>query len=432
MGRRRDPRLPPYGRLRPAAAPRTRPHRPRGRRRAPVPGPLRAPAHVTVVEQRLPPLSVAETGELAAGLLGARAVPEEFAERLQRGTGGLPYMVEEVLRRRPGRTDEGGDGGGAAGSAPGAEAEEAEEVAGGEPGRPAQGSEPGRPAREASPASLLGEASPASRLGEATRAVRYEEVNPAARLGKATRPHGRGRRTRLRAPRRSAGTAPARLRAPDRGRAAEPPSPGRAPGGRRGGGPARPRARGPAVRRRRAGRTGDPPRPHRGAPPRRPPGGGRPLRLPLRPRAPGRPRGDPEPERPVLHLRAARALARQPGPVPLAAMAGHYRHAGRRTEAARCLEAAADRAAGGGDAGTAAAHYLDALRDGPSPAARDRIALKLARVALNARPGPQVPAALRQVLDRHSLDPARPVRSGCCWACCCATSRAPARRRWRR
>ncbi|MET8708413.1 AAA family ATPase, partial [Streptomyces californicus] len=111
----------------------------------PFPVTLRAPSHVTVAEQRLPPLSVAETGELAAGLLGARAVPEEFAERLHRGTGGLPYVVEEVLRRRPGRTDEGGDGGGAAGSAPGAEAEEAEEVAGGEPGRPAQVSEPGRP-----------------------------------------------------------------------------------------------------------------------------------------------------------------------------------------------------------------------------------------------------------------------------------------------
>ncbi|MEU6940367.1 LuxR C-terminal-related transcriptional regulator, partial [Streptomyces rubiginosohelvolus] len=32
-------------------------------------------------------------------------------------------------------------------------------------------------------------------------------------------------------------------------------------------------------------------------------------------------------------------------------------------------------------------------------------ALKLARVALNARPGPQVPAALRQALDQHSLGP---------------------------
>nr|MDT0522344.1 sugar ABC transporter permease [Streptomyces sp. DSM 41633] len=71
----------------------------------------------------------------------------------------------------------------------------------------------------------------------------------------------------------------------------------------------------------------------------------------------------------------------------------------------RYLEAAADRAAGGGDAGTATAHYLDALRGGPPAVVRDRIALKLARVALNARPGPQVPAALRQVLDQRSLGP---------------------------
>ncbi|WP_239086124.1 hypothetical protein, partial [Streptomyces parvus] len=32
-----------------------------------------------------------------------------------------------------------------------------------------------------------------------------------------------------------------------------------------------------------------------------------------------------EPERPVLHLRAARALARHTSPYPLAGMAGHYR-----------------------------------------------------------------------------------------------------------
>nr|WP_237523850.1 LuxR family transcriptional regulator [Streptomyces sp. SID5466] len=106
-----------------------------------------------------------------------------------------------------------------------------------------------------------------------------------------------------------------------------------------------------------------------------------------------------------MHLRAARSLARHTSPYPLAGVAGHYRRAGRPVQAARCLEAAADRAAGHGDAGTAAAHYLDALRDGPSPEARDRIALKLARVAPNARPGPQVPAALRQVLGRRSLGP---------------------------
>ncbi|MDW4899870.1 LuxR C-terminal-related transcriptional regulator [Streptomyces californicus] len=306
----------------------------------PFPVTLRAPSHVTVAEQRLPPLSVAESGELAAGLLGARAVPEEFAERLHRGTGGLPYVVEEVLRRRPGRTDEGGDGGGAAGSAPGAEAEE---VAGGEPGFAPPDGAPELPL----PASVrrivverLDRLPPAARRVVAAAAV-LRDPAPVDLLSAVAGSGGPETRRAL-----TEALHHGVLRAAD-GRYAFPYDLAR-------------RAAHDAV---------------------------------------------PEPERPVLHLRAARALARQPGPVPLAAMAGHYRHAGRRTEAARCLEAAADRAAGGGDAGTAAAHYLDALRDGPSPAARDRIALKLARVALNARPGPQVPAALRQVLDRHSLDP---------------------------
>ncbi|MFF7875752.1 LuxR C-terminal-related transcriptional regulator [Streptomyces californicus] len=309
----------------------------------PFPVTLRAPSHVTVAEERLPPLSVAETGELAAGLLGARAVPEEFAERLYRGTGGLPYVVEEVLRRRPGRTDEGGDGGGAAGSALGAEAGEAEEVAGGEPGFAPPDGAPELPL----PASVrrivverLNRLPPAARRVVDAAAV-LRDPAPVDLLSAVAGSGGPETRRAL-----TAALHHGVLRAAD-GRYAFPYDLAR-------------RAAHEAV---------------------------------------------PEPERPVLHLRAARALARQPGPVPLAAMAGHYRHAGRRTEAARCLEAAADRAAGGGDAGTAAAHYLDALRDGPSPAARDRIALKLARVALNARPGPQVPAALRQVLDRHSLDP---------------------------
>ncbi|WP_369020027.1 AAA family ATPase [Streptomyces californicus] len=363
----------------------------------PFPVPLRAPSHVTVAEQRLPPLSVAETGELAAGLLGARAVPEEFAERLHRGTGGLPYVVEEVLRRRPGRTDEGGDGGKAAGSAPGAEAEEAEEVAGGEPGRPAQGSEPGRPARG-------GEPGFPARGGDPGRPVRGSEPGRSAREGDPGRTVAGGepgfappdgapelplpasvrrivveRLNRLPPAARRVVAAAAVLRDP------APVDLLSAVAGRDG----------PETRRALTAAL------HHGV--LRAADGRYAFPYDLARRTAHE--AIPEPERPVLHLRAARALARQPGPVPLAAMAGHYRHAGRRTEAARCLEAAADRAAGGGDAGTAAAHYLDALRDGPSPAARGRIALKLARVALNARPGPQVPAALRQVLDRHSLDP---------------------------
>ncbi|MBT2428317.1 S8 family serine peptidase [Streptomyces sp. ISL-112] len=112
-----------------------------------------------------------------------------------------------------------------------------------------------------------------------------------------------------------------------------------------------------------------------------------------------------EPERPVLHLRAARALARHGGPLPLVRVAEHYRCAGLRSQAVRCLEAAADRAARSGDAGTATDRYLDALHGGPSAVVRDRVALKLARVALNARTGPQVPAALRNVLGRCSLGP---------------------------
>ncbi|WYB33335.1 hypothetical protein V6574_34060 [Streptomyces sp. SM1P] len=70
-----------------------------------LPFPLRTPAHVTVVERHLVPLSAAETGELAAGLLGVRAVPDEFADRLHRLTGGLPYVVEEVLRGWPGSAE---------------------------------------------------------------------------------------------------------------------------------------------------------------------------------------------------------------------------------------------------------------------------------------------------------------------------------------
>nr|WP_237523848.1 AAA family ATPase [Streptomyces sp. SID5466] len=70
-----------------------------------LPFPLRTPTHVTVVERHLAPLSAAETGELAAGLLGVQTVPEEFADRLHRWTGGLPYVVEEVMRGWPGSTE---------------------------------------------------------------------------------------------------------------------------------------------------------------------------------------------------------------------------------------------------------------------------------------------------------------------------------------
>ncbi len=280
-----------------------------------LPFPLRAPAHVTVVERHLAPLSAAETGALAAGLLGAQAVPDEFAARLHRWTGGLPYVVEEVMRLWPGSA-------------------EFPTGAVGEPPLPAS-------VRRVVVERLRG-LPPAARQVVAAAAVLGEPapvelLRSVAGLGE---PETRG-------------ALAAALRE------------GVLHGSFRDGGYAFPydlarRAAYEAVA---------------------------------------------EPERPVLHLRAARALARHTSPFPLAGMAEHYRRAGRPAQAARCLEAAADRAARDGDAGRAAAQYLGALRNGPSPVARDRVALKLARVALNARPGPQVPAALRQVLDQHSLGP---------------------------
>ncbi|MER6699995.1 AAA family ATPase [Streptomyces fimicarius] len=275
------------------------------------PFPLRTPAHVTVVERHLAPLSVAETGALAARLLGAQAVPEEFAARLHRWTGGLPYVVEEVLRGWPART------------------------------------EPRTAAEAPLPASVrrvvverLRRLPPAARRVVAAAAV-LRDPAPVGLLG-----------------------AVAGLDEPETRRALA------------------------AALREGCLRAA---------------GGFYAFPYDLARRAAYE--AVAEPERPLLHLRAARALARHTSPLPLAEMAGHHRRAGRGAQAARCLEAAADRAAGGGDAGTAAAHYLDALRGGPSPAARDRIALKLARVALNARPGPEVPAALRQVLGLRSLGP---------------------------
>ncbi|MEU2068242.1 helix-turn-helix transcriptional regulator [Streptomyces anulatus] len=280
-----------------------------------LPFPLRTPPGVTVVERHLAPLSVSETGALAAGLLGAQAVPEEFADRLHRWTGGLPYVVEEVLRRRPVATG------------------------------------------------LLTEAAgaPEPPLPPSVRRVvveRLRHLPPAARQVVAAA-------AVLRDP------APVDLLAAVAGS----------------GEPETRRALAAALR---EGVI-------------RAAGGSYAFPYDLARRAVYE--AVAEPERPVLHLRAARALARHTHPLPLAGIADHYRRANRPTEAVRWLEAAADRAAGSGDAGSAAAHYLDALRGGPAPVARDRVALKLARVALNARPGPQVPAALRKVLDERSLGP---------------------------
>ncbi|MFE2293999.1 ATP-binding protein [Streptomyces sp. NPDC059452] len=280
-----------------------------------LPFPLRPQARMTVTELHLAPLSVAETGTLAARLLGARTVPEGFADRLHRWTGGLPYVIEEVLRQWP---DSGVCRTGAEGLP--------------EPPLPASVRRvvverlrhlPSDARHVVAAAAVLGDPAPVHLLG-AVAGMGDQEARHAL----------------------NAALKEGVVRAAD-GTYAFPYDLAR-------------RAVYEAVA---------------------------------------------EPERPVLHLRAARALARHSGPLPLVRIAGHYRRAGRRTQAVRCLEAAADRAAGAGDAGTATAHYLDALRGGPSAVVRDRLALKLARVALNARPGPQVPAALRQVLDQRSLGP---------------------------
>lgn len=280
-----------------------------------LPFPLRPPAQVTVAEVHLLPLSVAETGALTAGLLGVRAVPEEFADRLHRWTGGLPYVVEEVLRRWPDAT---ACSTGTAGMP--------------EPPLPASVRRvvverlrclPSDARRVVAAAAVLGDPAPVHLLG-AVAGLDEPETRSAL----------------------AAALKEGVVRAAD-GTYAFPYELAR-------------RATYEAVA---------------------------------------------EPERPVLHLRAARALTRHTGPLPLVRIAGHYRSAGHHTHAVRCLEAAAGRAAACGDAGTATDRYLDALRGGPSAVVRDRLALKLARVALNARTGPQVPAALRQVLDRRSLGP---------------------------
>ncbi|WP_404829821.1 ATP-binding protein [Streptomyces arboris] len=280
-----------------------------------LPFPLRPPAHVVVAERHLAPLSPAETGAMAAGLLGARAVPEEFAERLHRWTGGLPYVIEEVLREW---SDTTACPAGAAGQP--------------EPPLPASVRRavverlrhlPSDARRVVAAAAVLGDPAPVHLLG-AVAGLAQQETRRAL----------------------AAALKEGVVRAGD-GTYAFPYELAR-------------RAAYEAVA---------------------------------------------EPERPVLHLRAARALTRCTGPLPLVRVAEHYRCAGLLTQAVRCLEAAADRAARGGDAGTATDRYLDALRGAPTAVVRDRVALKLARVALNARTGPQVPAALREVLGQCSLGP---------------------------
>ncbi|MFJ3499448.1 LuxR C-terminal-related transcriptional regulator [Streptomyces sp. NPDC090135] len=107
-----------------------------------------------------------------------------------------------------------------------------------------------------------------------------------------------------------------------------------------------------------------------------------------------------------LSLRAARALRREGGgPPPLADLARLYAAAGRVREALRCLVAAADRAAAGGDYATATSLYTRAVAEDPRAEGRIRTAAKLARTAQLARAGEPVVAAVRRVLDEDDPPP---------------------------
>ncbi len=223
-----------------------------------LPFPLRPPAHVVVAERHLAPLSVTETGAMAAGLLGARAVPEEFAERLHRWTGGLPYVIEEVLREWSDTT--------------------------------------------ACPAGTAGQLEPP--LPASVRRVAVQRLrhlpSDARRVVAAA--------AVLSAP------APVHLLGAVAGLAEQ-----------------ETRRALAAALKEGVVRAGD---------------GAYAFPYELARRAAYE--AVAEPERPVLHLRAARALTRCTGPLPLVRVAEHYRCAGLRTQAVRCLEAAADRAARAG------------------------------------------------------------------------------------
>ncbi|MEV4542092.1 ATP-binding protein [Micromonospora echinaurantiaca] len=59
--------------------------------------PATLPAGITRAHVALAPLSEAETGALAAGILGTEGVSQQFARHLWERTSGLPFAVEEVL-----------------------------------------------------------------------------------------------------------------------------------------------------------------------------------------------------------------------------------------------------------------------------------------------------------------------------------------------
>ncbi len=113
-------------------------------------------------------------------------------------------------------------------------------------------------------------------------------------------------------------------------------------------------------------------------------------------------------ERRPLHLRAAKAVLTHISPPPLAQIAHHYQQAGRTKAYLRYTEAAGDRDAAQGDTSTATRHYLTALSDHPSAAARIRLGVKLGSAALSAMPDGATLPALRRVISQD--DPPRAVR----------------------
>ncbi|MGW4346544.1 LuxR C-terminal-related transcriptional regulator [Streptomyces sp. NPDC004690] len=114
----------------------------------------------------------------------------------------------------------------------------------------------------------------------------------------------------------------------------------------------------------------------------------------------------PGPRLARLGLRAARALRRgDAGRPSLEELARLYAMAGQVVQAARCLVAAADRAAAAGDYATATRLYTRAVTEDPRAAGRVRTAGKLARTAQLARAGERVVAVVRRVLDEDDPPP---------------------------
>lgn len=114
------------------------------------------------------------------------------------------------------------------------------------------------------------------------------------------------------------------------------------------------------------------------------------------------------PDREELHTRAIAALDLM-APRPLMQLAGHSERAGRTCEWLRYGEAAADRAAEIGDAGTATALLQRLLLDSAVPAADvDRLAIKLGQVAHRGLDQHDPTEALERLLsDRRLSIPAR-------------------------